>query len=177
MPFPHEVRYSASVLIPAPVTTVLFERDNSSTMRLIACSCATWFLLYLFYWFIIPGYSWVGHDTGGIHQGHETTYLLECANPLAPRLVDCSTSARFSVKRTSRNSASMHSVLLLETSCFSLLHSLQLRSVLRRRPHRCFAGLAHSLIELFFMRPSAVSKLFSWQQEKSTIELNTFTKG
>ncbi len=59
---------------------------------------------------------------------------MEYGNPLAPRLVDCSTSTRFSVKRTGRNSASMHSVLPARNVLFlAPFHSPQLRCVLRRR--------------------------------------------
>ena len=59
---------------------------------------------------------------------------MECDNPLAPGLVDCSTSAYLGVKRTGRNSASMHSVLPARNLLFlAPLHSPQFRCVLQRR--------------------------------------------
>ena len=83
-------------------------------------------------------------------SGHENYILTGVVNPLAPGLVDCSTSACFSVKRTLRIRRPCTQPSVLETSCFSLRFTALSFAVYCDVAFVCrFAGLPHSRIKLF----------------------------
>ena len=120
-------------------------------------------------WFSTAACLLIGGPSGWhppLQEPPKTTYLRNVVNPLAPGLVDCSTSACFSVKRTPQDSASMHSAFGARNVLFlAPLHSPQLRCVLRRRLRmslRRVTTLPHKVI-LLFLSSASISVYLRFQ--------------